>query len=116
MTDNTQELDEIFQVYIEPHIPPTTDEAVLSAIHEAKQAIIDWHNKQVKNAVATAEDNLDQYWNKELDKQIEGVLDRAKQRFHEPIEHDGSYISISVIDKTFDELIQAERAKLKEVK
>ncbi len=46
--------------------------------------------------------------------EIAKVLDRAKQRFHEPIEHDGSYISISVIDKTFDELIQAERAKLKE--
>ena len=54
---------------------------------EAKQAIIEWHSKQVDE-----------------------VLDRAKQRFHEPIEHDGSYISISVIDKTFDELIQAERA------
>ena len=37
---------------------------------------LDWHNKQVKNAVATAEDDLDQYWNKELDKQIEVVLDR----------------------------------------
>ena len=48
--------------------------------------------------------------------EIAKVLDRAKQRFHEPIEHDGSYISISVIDKTFDELIQAERARLKEVK
>jgi len=48
--------------------------------------------------------------------EIAKVLDRAKQRFHEPIEHDGSYISISVIDKTFDELIQTERAKLKEVK
>ena len=34
------ELDEIFQVYIEPHIPQTTDEAVLSAIHEAKQALL----------------------------------------------------------------------------
>ena len=54
---------------------------------EAIRLITDWHNKQV-----------------------EEVLDRAKQRFHEPIEHDGSYISISVIDKTFDELIQAERA------
>lgn len=46
--------------------------------------------------------------------EIAKVLDRAKQRFHEPIEHDGSYISISVIDKTFDELIKAERAKSKE--
>lgn len=35
-------------------------------------------NKQVKNAVATAEDNLDQYWNKELDKQIE----EAMAKFH----------------------------------
>lgn len=44
----------------------------------AKQAILDWHDKQVKNAVATAEDNLDQYWNKELDKQVE----EAMAKFH----------------------------------
>ena len=47
---------------------------------KAKQAIIDWHNKQVKNAVATAEDNLDQYWNKELNKQVEAVLDRLESQ------------------------------------
>ena len=40
----------------------------------ATRLITDWHNKQVKNAVATAEDNLDQYWNKEVDKQIEAKL------------------------------------------
>ena len=44
------------------------------------KAILDWHNKQVKNAVATAEDNLDQYWNKELDKQVEEVRIDLNQR------------------------------------
>ena len=44
----------------------------------AKQAILDWHNKQVKNAVVTAEDNLDQYWNKELDKQIAKATEAIK--------------------------------------
>ncbi len=64
-------------------------------------------------------EQVDRYWHliqAHTNAEIAKVLDRAKQRFHEPIEHDGSYISISVIDKTFDELIQAERAKLKEVK
>ena len=64
------------------------------------------------DATMRAEKAIQAHTNAEIAK----VLDRAKQRFHEPIEHDGSYISISVIDKTFDELIQAERAKLKEVK
>ena len=45
---------------------------------DAIRLITDWHNKQVKNAVATAEDNLDQYWNKELDKQVE----EAMAKFH----------------------------------
>ena len=47
---------------------------------EAIRLITDWHNKQVKNAVATAEDDLDQYWNKELDKRIEAVLDRLESQ------------------------------------
>ena len=34
-----KKLDEVFGVYIDPQIPATTDETVLSAIHEAKQAI-----------------------------------------------------------------------------
>jgi len=102
MTDNTQELDEILNkaiaVKVQNSVPLMPNSAKVVEVRlqyqeAVRQLILDWHNKQV-----------------------EEVLDRAKQRFHEPIEHDGSYISISVIDKTFDELIQAERAKLKEVK
>ena len=56
-----------------------------AAYTEAKLAILGWHNKQVKNAVATAEDNLDQYWNKELNKQVEAVLDRLEAQFVEEV-------------------------------
>ena len=69
MTDDTQEIDVILEDFYDGDIRQ-------SDMGKAKQAIADWHNRQVKNAVATAEDNLDQYWNKELDKQIEAVLDR----------------------------------------
>ena len=98
MTDKPQELDEILNVlYMQGEdigkLEYGSATHQITAVNGAKQALLDWHNKQVDE-----------------------VLDRAKQRFHEPIEHDGSYISISVIDKTFDELIQAERNKLKEGK
>ena len=97
MTDKPQELDEILDGFARAVrvvvVNGLSHDKYERRQKDFKQAIIDWHNKQVDE-----------------------VLDRAKQRFHEPIEHDGSYISISVIDKTFDELIQAERKKLKEVK
>ena len=78
------------------------------------KAILDWHNKQVKNAVVTAEDNLDQYWNKELDKQIEEVLDRLyeEQRIWM---HEHSELKLGHATYMLS-LIQAERAKLKEAK
>ena len=77
----------------------------------AKQAILDWHNKQVKNAVVTAEDNLDQYWNKELNKQIEGVLDRLEGKTKAL----PTWESTSMVDG-FDVLsaIEVERNKLKD--
>jgi hypothetical protein len=74
------------------------------------------YQSELDQADNTAKDAIMQLITAHTNAEIAKVLDRAKQRFHEPIEHDGSYISISVIDKTFDELIQAERAKLKEVK
>ena len=100
MTDNTQNLDEqISDILAALYLAGTenglgrqlTDPAEIMhrkeafinanpASTEAKQAILNWHNKQVKNAVATAEDNLDQYWNKELDKQVEAVLDRLESQ------------------------------------
>ena len=108
MTDNTQELDEITSdLWVKYGRPGTMDEFV----PEAKQAILNWHNKQVKNAVVTAEDNLDQYWNKELNKQIEGVLDRLEGKTKAL----PTWESTSMVDG-FDVLsaIEAERAKLKE--
>ena len=72
------------------------------------KAILDWHNKQVKNAVVTAEDNLDQYWNKELDKQIEGVLDKLLEHGEDFTTFGDGSRSVAV------EYIQAERNKLKE--
>ena len=112
MTDNSQEIDEIFTKYTKQVIdmchgnrPDVADESA-----QAKQAILDWHNKQVKNAVATAEDNLDQYWNKELDKQIEAVLDRLiSEQETEAKAIDGEVITYVLLSD-----IEAERNKLKE--
>lgn len=39
------------------------------------------------------------------------AVSSMKQRFHEPIEHDGSYISISIIDEAFDEQLAKLRSK-----
>ena len=108
------ELDEIFTKYTKQVIdmchgnrPDVADESA-----KAKQALLDWHNKQVKNAVATAEDNLDQYWNKELNKQVEAVLDRLEAQFVEEV--------VVIFGKTEVKkqvplsAIEAERNKLKE--
>ena len=96
-SDNT--LEGILKKFaIDTHeVRPGQDETL--NFDNAKAALTKWRDDAI-----TAHTNAE----------IAKVLDRAKQRFHEPIEHDGSYISVSVIDKTFDELIEAERAKLKE--
>ena len=89
MTDNTQELDvnKLEQIIADHNKEMRADMASeITGGTRSKsitdvitvKAILDWHNKQVKNAVVTAEDNLDQYWNKELDKQIE----EAMAKFH----------------------------------
>ena len=72
MTDGRQELDVILD---KMGYTKNTDFR-----KHAIRLITDWHNKQVKNAVATAEDDLDQYWNKELDKQIKGAEARLFDR------------------------------------
>ncbi len=97
-----------------------TIEAQIREIHERLHGRLFTHQEVAKHARWTPEElegvcRQDEYLFYDelealIDAEIAKVLDRAKQRFHEPIEHDGSYISISVIDKTFDELIQAERA------
>ena len=104
-TDNTEGLNEITSdLWVKYGRPGTMDEF----LPEARQAILDWHNKQVKNAVVTAEDNLDQYWNKELNKQIEEVLDRLLEHGEDFTTFGDGSRSVAV------EYIQAERNKLKE--
>ena len=83
MTNYNERLDEIlerlYRIAADTELAADRfDPYAFNGVTEAKQAILDWHNKQVKNAVATAEDNLDQYWNKELDKQVE----EAMAKFH----------------------------------
>ena len=76
MTNYNERLDEIERVtrsVLTPNSYIVPQEGM-----QLTRAILDWHNKQVKNAVATAEDDLDQYWNKELDKQVE----EAMAKFH----------------------------------
>ena len=113
MTDNTQELEQLIRSVLTPNSYIVPKEGI-----ELIQAILDWHNKQVKNAVVTAEDNLDQYWNKELDKQIEGVLDRLSNALTgsndfrvEPSVK--LYLSVGQI-VSIRSAIEAERKKLKE--
>ena len=125
MTDNTQELDvnkleqiiadhnKEMRIDMASEITGGTRSKSITDVITVK-AILDWHNKQVENAVATAEDNLDQYWNKELDKQIEEVLDRLEAQWGETIDNTlGKPIMIKFVSVS---AIQAERAKLKEVK
>ena len=124
MTDNTQELDEILNDLMEyshsygkGDIPSSENPPLIEA-RKAKQALLDWHNKQVKNAVATAEDNLDQYWNKELDKQIEEVLDRLEGEnaiFKDYKYKDGVLVGTEIVCEGIPlSAIEAERNKLKE--
>ena len=108
-TDNTQELDEILTGFAYgEYSPHWVDERKTYTKLEAKQAILDWHNKQVKNAVATAEDNLDQYWNKELDKQVEEAM--AKFHLKKGVKYDVK-ASDSVIVITPTNKIKESKAK-----
>ena len=118
MTDNTQELDGILEKYGEYyHLKQlnrfSDSEMQLNFAEEtdivrAKRALLDWHNKQVKNAVATAEDNLDQYWNKELDKQVEEAM--AKFHLKKGVKYDVK-ASDSVIVITSTNKINESKAK-----
>ena len=99
-TDNTQELDGIFD---KMGYTKNTDFR-----KDAIRLITDWHNKQVKNAVATAEDNLDQYWNKELDKQVEEAM--AKFHLKKGVKYDVK-ASDSVIVITPTNKINESKAK-----
>ena len=114
MTDNIQEIDEVlFSLTDLSYASFTTQEEANRVADqldydraEAKQAIADWHNKQVKNAVATAEDNLDQYWNKELDKQVEEAM--AKFHLKKGVKYD--------VKATDSVIVITPANKLKEVK
>lgn len=61
MTDNTQELDEILTVFAYgEYSPHWTDERKTYTKLEAKQSILDWHNKQVEELLdrLTVADNI----------------------------------------------------------
>ena len=53
MTDNTQELDEILDAFASGEVTPHwKDNRKTYTKPEAKQAILDWHNKQVEAKLA----------------------------------------------------------------
>ena len=47
---------------------------------DLEQLLSDIVKSEVNNAVVTAEDNLDNYWNKKLKKEVNKVLDELKAR------------------------------------
>ena len=86
-TDNTQELDEIMDKIYDLAYDHLTERGIAIGTVRIKQAILDWHNKQVEEVLDRLETH---YWlNDDID----------------------TFISPEV--ETF---IEAERAKLKEVK
>ena len=97
MTGNTQELDEIFTKYTKQVIdmchgnrPDVADESA-----KAKQAILDWHNKQVEEV---------------LDR-IEATKTIYKARAH----NDKGVLTTMIVTTAIPlDAIQAERNKLKE--
>ncbi len=93
MTDNTQELDEILDKFGWTCVADGGDGYGLQNedVSEAKQAILDWHNKQVEELL----DRLEAQWGETIDNTL-GKPIRIK------------FVSVSAI--------QAERAKLEEVK
>lgn len=112
MTDNTQELDEIFNDdYFDVKV--------------AKQAILDWHNKQIDQATDSVEAmvadiafkeginhvTMGGEWlhRDEVNKQIESVLDRLQQRTVK-----GDIILGESVYTAITRAIEAERNKLKE--
>ena len=108
MTDNTQELDKIMDEIYDLAYDHLPERGIAIGTDRIKQAILDWHNKQVKNAVATAEDNLDQYWNKELNKQVEEVLDRLESQSRRADDCTDDTLVVKMVR------VEAERNKLKE--
>ena len=92
MTDGTQELDVILTGFAYgEYSPHWTDERRTYTKLEAKQAILDWHNKQ-----------------------IEEVLDRIEARKEQTIYADFESGSVSWWAAVLVSSIEAERNKLKE--
>lgn len=50
----------------------------------------------------------------QLNKAVVDAVADMKQRFHGPLEHDGSYISITVIDQCFNDRIATLKQQLKD--
>lgn len=118
MTDNTQELDDILnKVYQDGEYYEANCENVIldghnsRSISNARQAILDWHNKQT-----TKELDAIMEWH---EKEVEAVLDRIGARLTEEasgirqIKTDYAYGFTAANDQT-NEAIEAERKRLKE--
>lgn len=94
MTDSTQELDEILAVFAnyDDSYEPGYEEGVLSRIDRVKKNILDWHNKQIDELL----DRLRLY-------AVYGEYDKSEDDSEQ-----GEVVPVMAIE--------AERAKLKEVK
>ena len=60
MTDNTQELDEILNTYAKAYYEAKHESELNTcdwAMGKAKQAILDWHNKQILAEYTTLQNN-----------------------------------------------------------
>ena len=103
MTDNTQELDEILTVFAYgEYSPHWTDERKTYTKLEAKQSILDWHNKQIEAVLDRLESHAFDI------KQTIKVSQYPARSVYEPELIDAFNKVVSV------ERIKAERNKLKE--
>ena len=135
MTDNTQELDEIlrnlYNTGRHEESGGLTDRELV--FNEAKQAILDWHNKQVDEAVESVEKVAadveykaginyammsGEYIHKdEANKQVEEVLGGLESINMKAAYNNGTFDEkLEQLRYELKRAIEAERNKLKEVK
>lgn len=82
MTDNTQELDEILHHLNNKMPTPVTyneSKKRTDDLIEAKQAILDWHNKQVEEVL----DRLDKYLKDEISIRPRNAIEAERERLGE---------------------------------
>lgn len=124
MTDNTQEIEEIL-AWLDARMPQpkTMNEATarVAMLQGTKQAIIDWHDKQVENYKGiikmadkyTFDTGEVYYSQKAVNKQIEAVLDRLEDE--KRYTNDTTFLQYDLVVVPLS-AIEAERNRLKETK